>query len=104
MQEDLIEFQEEDFEFAAPPMSKDFLIRVFEKYDLKFIAYFGGDMFYAEMTDKEPFVPFYGNTYYVDEVEFIMDFMTKERLSLIMYENGSMMKKTAPALSDDGGS
>ncbi|MDW7732146.1 MAG: hypothetical protein SCH66_06920 [Methanolobus sp.] len=103
MAEDLVEFQDEDFEFADAPLSKNFLIHVFKKYDLKYIAYFGGDSFYAEMKDGEPFFPFYGGIYYVDELELIMDFMARERISIIRYEGGIMLKKSAAVASDMGG-
>ncbi|MBN2109529.1 MAG: hypothetical protein JW705_00365 [Methanosarcinaceae archaeon] len=103
MKEDLVEFQDEDFEFADPPMSKDFLIHVFEKYDLKYIFYFGGDMFYVEMTGGEPFIPFYGGVYYVEEVELIMDLMVRERISTIRYEEGCMLKKYASSVSETDG-
>lgn len=99
--EDLVDFQDEDFEFADAPMSKDFLIHVFKKYNLKYIAYFGGDMFYVEMMDGEPFVPLYGRMDYVDDVEFIMDFMARERVSIIRYDGGSMQKRSASAVSGE---
>lgn len=102
MMQDLVEFQDGDFEFADAPMSRDFIIQAFEKYGLRYIAYFGGDLFYAEMTDGEPFIPFYGGTYYVDEVELIMDFMTRERIGVIRYEAGTLLKKPASKLSDAG--
>ncbi|WP_406656988.1 hypothetical protein V7O62_00150 [Methanolobus sp. ZRKC2] len=102
MVEDLVEFQDEDFEFADAPMSKDFLIHVFNNYELKFIAYFGGDFFYVEMVDGEPFVPIYGGMYYVDEVELIMDFMVKERINIIRYEEGTLLKNSSAEVPDLG--
>ena len=99
MNEDLVEFQYEDFEFADAPLSKDFLIHVFKKYDLKCIAYFGGDLFYVEMTDGEPFSPLYGGIYYVDEIELVMDFMAKERINTISYEEGTL-KRSVAGISD----
>lgn len=92
MNKDLVEFQYEDFEFADAPMSKDFLTYIFKKYDLKYIAYFGGDLFYVEMTDGEPLSPLYGGIYYADEIESVMDFMAKERINTIRYEGGTLKR------------
>ena len=102
MSDDLVDFHDDDFEFADAPMSRNFMIHVFEKYGLKYISYFGGDMFYMEMTDGEPFIPFYGGMYYADEVELIMDFMARERISLIRYERGNILKRPVSEVSDTG--
>lgn len=37
-----IEITREEFEFAVPPMSKEFIIRTFQKYDLRQIVFFWG--------------------------------------------------------------
>ncbi|KGK98434.1 hypothetical protein LI82_12100 [Methanococcoides methylutens] len=87
-----IEMNEEDFEFATPPMSKEFVIQTFEKYDLRHIVLFGEDMFYVSQQDMEPFHPLYVKSSYPDDIELIFDFMTIERIHKIEYIEGVLKR------------
>ncbi|WP_440953145.1 hypothetical protein [Methanococcoides sp. FTZ1] len=80
-----IEMTDADFEFAVTPMSKEFVIRTFEKYDLRSIVYFGEEMFYVAQQDMEPYHPMYANNPYPEEIELIFDLMVTERIHRIEY-------------------
>ncbi|WP_406662368.1 hypothetical protein V7O66_06505 [Methanolobus sp. ZRKC3] len=92
MKGNFIEFQDHDFEFAKAPISKQFIIAAFEEHFLSFISYFGGDFFYVEMQDGEPLIPINLEGSYPEKIELIFDFMVTERISLIRYENGVLLK------------
>ncbi|WP_135606613.1 hypothetical protein [Methanococcoides sp. NM1] len=87
-----IEMTDEDFEFATPPMSKEFITHIFENYDLRHIVLFGEDMFYVSQQDMEPFHPLYVNSPYPDDIELIFDFMTIERIHKIEYIEGVLKR------------
>ncbi|WP_135610061.1 hypothetical protein [Methanococcoides sp. AM1] len=87
-----IEVTNEDFEFATPPMSKEFIIRTFEKYALRHIVLFGEDMFYVSQQDMEPFHPLYVKSSYPEDIELIFDFMTIERIHKIEYIGGVLKR------------
>lgn len=88
-----IEMTEEDFEFANAPMSKEFVISAFEKYDLRSIVFFGENMFYVTQQDMQPYHPIYANSSYPDDIELIFDFMAIERIRKIEYIDG-ILKRT----------
>ncbi|NYT19605.1 MAG: hypothetical protein GKC08_04865 [Methanosarcinales archaeon] len=87
-----IEMNDEDFEFATPPMSKDFIIRTFEKYGLRHIVLFSEDMFYVAQQNMEPYHPMYVNSPYPDDIELIFDYMTIERIRKIEYLEGILKR------------
>ena len=87
-----IEMKDDDFEFAKPPVSRDFILQTFEEYDLKYIAYFGDEMFYVAKQDMEPFQPLNPRSPYPEEIEAIFDFMAIERIRMIKYENGILFR------------
>ncbi len=95
-----IEVTDADFEFAKPPFSKKFLCQVFEKYQLDFIAYFGENMFYITGQNSEPFVPLYPGTGYPEDIELVLDFMTRERIRRLRYEKGVLFRSEIPGLYD----
>ncbi|MEL4306341.1 hypothetical protein [Methanococcoides sp. LMO-2] len=82
-----------DFEFATAPMSKDFVISTFEKYDLRSIVFFGENMFYLAQQDMQPYHPIYANSFYPNDIELIFDFMAIERIRKIEYIDG-ILKRT----------
>jgi len=92
MYEANIEMKDEDFEFARPPVSGDFILRTFEKYELKYIAYFGEEMFYVARQDLEPFHPLNPRSPYPEEIEAIFDFMATERIRIIKYKDGTLFR------------
>ncbi|HIH74721.1 MAG TPA: hypothetical protein HA306_05825 [Methanosarcina sp.] len=92
-----IELTEGDFEFSKPPLSKKFIRLVFDKHQLEHIAYFGGNMFYVSKQNSEPFMPF--NARYPEDIELILDFMVRERIRRIRYENGVLFRSAVPKLS-----
>lgn len=87
-----IELTDSDFEFAKPPLSKDFIIAVFQKYKLGFIAYFGENMFYISRENFEPLPPLYPDSRYPEEIELIFDFMARERIRRIKSEKGILFR------------
>jgi hypothetical protein len=95
-----IKLMDDDFEFAKPPLSKKFIRLVFEKYQLEYIAYFGENMFYVSRQNSEPFVPLYPDTGYPEDIEIVLDFMTRERIRRIKYENGVLYRSEVPELAD----
>ena len=95
-----IEVTDEDFEFAKPPLSKKFIHLVFEKYQLDYIAYFGENMFYVSGQKSQPFTPLYPNTRYPKDIELVLDFMARERIRRIKYEEGILFRSTVPGLFD----
>lgn len=96
-----IELTEEDFEFSKPPpLSKKFIRLVFEKYQLEYIAYFGENMFYVSGQNSEPLAPLYPSSRYPEDIELVFDFMTRERIRRIKYENGVLLRSSVPELSD----
>ncbi|MDM7918214.1 MAG: hypothetical protein QUS12_03510 [Methanosarcina sp.] len=94
-----IELTEEDFEFSKPPLSKKFIRLVFEKYQLEYIAYFGENMFYVSGQNSEPLMPL-PSARYPEDIELVFDFMTRERIRRIKYENGVLYRAAVPGLSD----
>lgn len=94
-----IEMTDEDFEFAKPPLSRNFILRTFEKYELEYIAHFGGEMFYVSRQDSEPMIPVYADSHYQEEIELILDFMARERIRRLRYENGTLFRSAVPELS-----
>lgn len=99
MYEAEIELTDADFEFAKPPLSKKFILFVFEKFKLDFITYFGENMFYVSGHNSEPLIPLYPNTRYPEEIEMILDFMTRERIRRIKLEKGQIFRSAIPELS-----
>lgn len=95
-----IELTEEDFEFSKPPLSKKFIRLVFEKYQMEYIVYFGGNMFYVSGQNSEPLIPLYANARYPEDIELVFDFMTRERIRRIKYEKGVLYRSAVPGLSD----
>lgn len=95
-----IELTEEDFEFSKPPLSKKFIRLVFEKYQLEYIAYFGENMFYVSRQNSESFTPLYPGARYPEDIELVFDFMTRERIRRIKYENDMLFRSSVPKLSD----
>ena len=87
-----IEMKAEDFEFAKPPVSRDFILQTFEEYDLKYIAYFGDEMFYVAQQNMEPFQPLNPKSPYPEEIEAIFNFMAIERIRMIKYEDGILFR------------
>ncbi|MGB9928807.1 MAG: hypothetical protein ACPK85_10420 [Methanosarcina sp.] len=87
-----IELSDSDFEFAKPPLSKEFIITVFQKFRLGFIAYFGENMFYVSSENFEPLPPLYPDGGYPEEIELVFDFMTRERIRRIRSENGILFR------------
>ncbi len=78
-----IPLQQKDLEFANPPISLDFIRKVFQKYDLRLISYFGNNMFYVAQTDGQPYQPLYPKGPYPEDIELLFDFMTIERIKQI---------------------
>ena len=97
-----IEVKDEDFEFAKPPLSKKFIRLVFEKYQLDYIAYFGENMFYVSGQNSQPLTPLYPNTRYPEDIELVLDFMARERIRRIKYEEGILFRSSVSGLSDSG--
>ena len=91
-----VELTDSDFEFAKPPISKNFILMVFEKYELDFMAYFGENMFYVSRQNFESLPPLYPNNRYPEDIELIFDFMVRERIRSIKYERGSLFRTTTP--------
>ena len=77
---------------AKDPVSKEFIIGVFEEYSLSFISYFGVEFFYVEMNNGEPLMVINMEGSYPHEIELIFDFMVTEGLGIIKYENKTLMK------------
>ena len=100
MYEAEIELTEEDFEFSKPPLSKKFIRLVFEKYQLEYITYFGGNMFYVSKQNSEPLTPIHSRARYPEDIELVLDFMTRERIRRIKYEKGMIFRSAVPVLSD----
>jgi len=92
MKGNFIEFELNDFEFAKPPVSKDFIVKIFEDFSLSHILYFGADFFYVEMTNGEPLLLVSMDGSYPQNIELIFDFMVTEGLGIIKYEKGSLLK------------
>jgi hypothetical protein len=97
-----IEVTDEDFELAKPPLSKKFIRLVFEKYQLEYIAYFGGNMFYVSRQNLQPLTPLYPDSRYPEDIELVFDFMARERIRRIKYEKGMLFRSSIPELSDSG--
>ncbi len=95
-----IELTDEDFEFAKPPLSKKFICFVFEKYQLAYITYFGENMFYVSEQDSQPLTPLYPNTIYPEDIELVLDFMARERIRRIKYEDGILFRSAVSGISD----
>lgn len=89
-----VELTDFDFEFAKPPLSKNFILMVFEKYELDFMAYFGENMFYVSRQNFESLPPLYPNNRYPEDIELIFDFMARERIRRIKYERGRLFRTT----------
>jgi hypothetical protein len=89
-----VELTDSDFEFAKPPLSKNFILMVFEKYELDFMAYFGENMFYVSRQNFESLPPLYPNNRYPEDIELIFDFMARERIRRIKYERGRLFRTT----------
>lgn len=87
-----VELTDSDFEFAKPPLSKNFILMVFEKYELDFMAYFGENMFYVSRQNFESLPPLYPNNRYPEDIELIFDFMARERIRRIKYERGRLFR------------
>jgi hypothetical protein len=87
-----IEMKDEDFEFARPPVSRDLILQTFEEYELRYITYFGDEMFYVARQDMEPFQPLDPRSPYPEEMEAIFDFMAIERIRIIKYEDGILFR------------
>jgi hypothetical protein len=95
-----IELTEEDFEFSKPPLSKKFIRLVFEKYELEYIAYFGGNMFYVSKQNSEPLMPLNSRARYPEDIELVLDFMAYERIRRIKYGKGALFRSVVPRLAD----
>lgn len=102
MYETGIEMTDEDFEFAKPPLSKKFIRLVFEKYQLDYIAYFGENMFYVSGQNSQPLTPLYPNARYPEDIELVLDFMARERIRRIKYEDRTLFRSAVPKLRDSG--
>ena len=100
MYETGIELKEEDFEFSKHPLSKKFILLVFEKYQLEYIAYFGGNMFYVSKQNSEPFTPLHPNSRYPEDIELVFDFMARERIRKIKHEKGALYRSAIQDLSE----
>ncbi|AEH61595.1 conserved hypothetical protein [Methanosalsum zhilinae DSM 4017] len=83
----------EDFEYADPPLSLDYVVKVFKKYDLEFIAHFGEERFYVSHTPGEPMIPAPGGIYPL-EIEQIFSYMVMERINVIRCRDGKMYRET----------
>jgi hypothetical protein len=94
-----IELTDADFEFAKPPLSKEFVRQVFEKYQLDFIAYFGENMFYVSRQNSEPLMPSYPNVKYPENIEIVLDFMARERIRRIKCEKGTLFRSIVPEMT-----
>ena len=88
----------EDFELAKPPLSRKYIKQAFEKYEVQHIAHFGGEMFYVAGKDSEPIVPVYADANYPPEIELIFDFMARERIRMIRYEEGELFRTEVPKI------
>ena len=95
-----IEVTDEDFEFAKPPLSKKFIRLVFEKYQLDYIAYFGENMFYVSGQNSQPLTPLYPSARYPEDIELVLDFMARERIRRIKYEDGRLFRSAVPGPAD----
>lgn len=95
-----IEVSDADFEFAKPPLSKEFLRLIFDKFQLGSITYFGENMFYIARQNSEPFIPLYPGARHPAEIELVLDFMAKERIRRLRYEMGVLFRSDIPELSD----
>ena len=95
-----IEVTDEDFEFTKPPLSKKFIRLVFEKYQMDYIAYFGENMFYVSGQKSQPLTPLYPSARYPEDVELVLDFMARERIRRIKYEDGILFRSAVPGLAD----
>lgn len=95
-----IEVTDADFEFVRPPLSKNFVLKVFEKYQLDFIVYFGENMIYITGQNSEPLVPLYPGAGYPGDLELILDFMARERIHRLRYEKGVLFRSAISELSD----
>lgn len=87
-----VELTDSDFEFTKSPLSKNFILMVFEKYELDFMAYFGENMFYVSRQNFESLPPLYPNNRYPEDIELIFDFMARERIKRIKYERGRLFR------------
>jgi hypothetical protein len=92
MKGNFVELEDDDFEFAKAPVSKEFIREIFEEYSLSFISHFGLDFFYVEMMDGEPLLLVSMDGSYPHKIEMIFDFMVTECVGIIKYENGVLMK------------
>lgn len=101
MKGNFVEFEDNDFEFAKAPVSNDFIVKVFEEFSLSFISYFGADFFYVEMTDGEPLLIINMEGGYPQKIEMIFDYMVTERVGIIKYENGILMKGSIMGETND---
>ncbi len=97
-----IELTDSDFEFAKPPFSRKFIRLVFEKYQINFIVYFGENMFYVSGQNSEPLVPLYPKTTYPEDIELVLDFMVRERIRRIKFEDGKLFRSAVPELNNSG--
>lgn len=101
MRNELTDLLDHDLEHYTPQISKKEIIDIFIAYDIRFIRYFGSDMFYVEMVDEEPLVPLHPKSSYPPGIERLFDLMTRERISLISYKDGKLMKSYFPINSSD---
>ncbi|MHC1576556.1 MAG: hypothetical protein ACXQTE_04310 [Methanosarcinaceae archaeon] len=92
MYEANISITPEDLEFTRPPITQEYMVQTFLKYDLKYIVHFGEEMFYVAQQDLEPLHPMYPDASYPEEIEYIFDLMIVERIRMIRYENGSLWR------------
>lgn len=95
-----VELTDSDFEFTKPPLSKSFILMVFKKYELDFMAYFGENIFYVSRQNFESLPPLYPNNRYPEDIELVFDFMARERIRRIKYERGRLFRTTIPRSVD----
>lgn len=95
-----IKMTSDDLEFAKPPMSIEFIIATFKKYDLRHIVIFSNDMSYIAKQNMEPHHPMYVDRSYQEDIELIIDLMTIERIRKIEYIDGILRRSPINEYSD----
>lgn len=87
-----IEMDENDFEFAKPPLSLEFIKTTFHEHDIKSITDFGMEYFYVMQGDGDPMTPLYENSSYPPDIEEIILFMQMENIRSIHIRDGKIYR------------
>ncbi|WP_292469675.1 hypothetical protein [Methanolobus sp.] len=101
MENELTELKDNDLEHFNLLISIKDISDIFIAYDLRFISYFGSDLFYVEMVDGEPLVPMHPKSAYPPGIEKLFDLMAREKINLLSYEDEKIMKSHFPVNTSD---